>query len=218
MIISLLLLVYVIETLENQKGFKFQHLKITRKDIIDLNVLPVALVMFLTSMCSGVVFVLSPDVSEFLKIGNKGWFFFFYIITTMIVRLFAGNISDKYGRKSVLFIGVLLLSISMFLLTRVNSVSRYTIASIIFGLATGVNSPALFAWTADLSHKDRRGVGAGTLFIALEFGIMTSSFLTLFFYKNNVESVFKSFYIGFVPSILALLYLTFELVIRKKTL
>lgn len=215
-VISLLLLLYVMETLENQMGFKFHHLKITRKDIIDLNVLPVALVMFLTSMCSGVVFVLSPDVSEFLNIGNKGWFFFFYIITTMLVRLFAGNISDKYGRKAVLFFGVLLLSISMFLLIRVNSVFMYTIASIIFGLATGVNSPALFAWTADLSHKDRRGVGAGTLFIALEFGIMTSSFLTLFFYKNNVESVFKSFYIGLVPAILALIYLTFELINRKK--
>jgi MFS family permease len=133
----------------------------------------------------------------------------------MIVRLFAGNISDRYGRRSVLLIGVILLTISMFLLTQVKTIEMYTFASIIFGLATGVNSPALFAWTADLSHSERRGVGAGTLFVALELGIMTSSFLTLFFYQNNSESVFKSFYIGAVPATLALIYLIYEL--RKKS-
>ena len=103
----------------------------------------------------------------------------------------------------------------MFLLTQVESVKLYTAASIVFGIATGINSPALFAWTADLSHKERRGAGAGTLFIALEIGIMTSSFLTLFFYKNNSETVFKSFFIGAIPATLALIYLVFQL--RKKT-
>jgi MFS family permease len=214
-LISLVLMNYVKETLKNKTNFEISYLKITRKDVIETNVIPAAIVMFLTAMCSGVVFVLTPDVSEYLNIDNKGWFFFFYVITTMIVRLFAGNISDRYGRRSVLLIGVILLTISMFMLTQVKTIEMYTFASIIFGLATGVNSPALFAWTADLSHSERRGVGAGTLFIALELGIMTSSFLTLFFYQNNSESVFKSFYIGAVPATLALIYLIYEL--RKKS-
>ncbi len=213
-IISFLMMNYVQETLENKSTFQLSHLKISKFDVVELNVLPAAIVMVLTAMCSGVVFVLTPDISEYLHIENKGWFFFFYVVTTMIVRLFAGNISDKYGRRSVLLVGVILLTISMFMLTQVKTIAMYTFASIIFGLATGVNSPALFAWTADLSHKDRRGVGAGTLFIALEVGIMVSSFLTLFFYDNNAQSVFKSFYIGVIPASLALIYLVYE--IRKK--
>lgn len=96
-------------------------------------------------------------------------------------------------------------------MTLINGVFIYTVASIIFGLATGVNSPALFAWTADLSHKERRGAGAGTLFIALEIGIMLSSFLTLFIYKNNVETVFKAFYIGAIPATIALIYMIFKI-------
>ncbi len=212
--VSIFLMNYVSETLEKKSLFELKQLKITKRDVIDINVIPAAIVMFLTAMCSGIVFVLTPDVSEYLHIENKGWFFFFYVLTTMIVRLFAGNISDKYGRKSVLLIGVILLTVSMFILTQVQSISTYTIASIIFGLATGINSPALFAWTADLSHVNRRGVGAGTLFIALEVGIMLSSFLTLFYYENNIETVFKSFYIGAISATLALLYLIFEL--RKK--
>ena len=212
--LSLILISYVKETLINKHNFKLDHLKISKKDVLEVGVFPAAIVMFLTAMCSGVVFVLTPDVSEYLNIENKGSFFFFYVITTMVVRLFSGNISDRYGRQLVLFIGVLLLVISMVLMTQVNSVFTYSIASIVFGLATGVNSPALFAWTADLSHKDRRGVGAGTLFIALEGGIMLSSFLTLFFYENNKETVFKSFFIGVIPATLALLFLGYEL--RKR--
>ena len=216
-VISFFLMNYVQETLDDKSKFHISQLKISKRDILDVNVLPAAIVMVLTAMCSGVVFVLTPDISEFLHIENKGWFFFFYVITTMIVRLFAGNISDKYGRVTVLFVGVILLTISMFMLTQVKTVAMYTFASIIFGLATGVNSPALFAWTADLSHKDRRGVGAGTLFIALEVGIMASSFLTLFFYQNNIQTVFTSFYIGAIPASFALIYLVFE-IRRKKQL
>ncbi len=210
-IISIILMSYVKETLKNRSQFKFNYLKINKSDVIDLNVLPAAIVMCLTAMCSGVVFVLTPDISEYLQIENKGWFFFFYILTTMLVRVFAGNISDKYGREFVLLIGIVLLVISMFLMTLINGVFIYTVASIIFGLATGVNSPALFAWTADLSHKERRGAGAGTLFIALEIGIMLSSFLTLFIYKNNVETVFKAFYIGAIPATIALIYMIFKI-------
>ena len=209
--ISIILMNFVDETLVNKSKFKLKQLKITKYDIIDINVLPAAVVMLLTAMCSGVVFVLTPDVSEYLQIENKGWFFFFYVLTTMVVRIFAGSISDKYGRKTVLLIGVILLTISMFLLTQVQTVSMYTLSSVVFGLATGINSPALFAWTADLSHKERRGVGAGTLFIALEIGIMFSSFLTLFYYKNNVQTVFKSFYIGAFSASLALVYLIYQL-------
>jgi MFS family permease len=213
-ILSLLLTHYVQETLLTKSKFEAKFLHIKKNEIIDKNVFPSALVMFLTAMSSGVVFVLTPEISEYLEIENKGWFFFCYVLTTMFVRLLAGNISDKYGRKSVLFVGVLLLMISMYMMTCVNSITMYTITSIIFGLATGINSPALFAWTADLSDKDRKGIGAGTMFIALEFGIMTSSFLTLFFYKNNVETVFKSFFIGAIPATLAFLYLVYEL--RKR--
>ena len=213
-IFSLGLIYFVNETLNNTIPFQINQLVVRKKDIIDTNVLPSAIVMFLTSMCSGVVFVLTPDISEYLGISNKGWFFFFYVLTTIIVRLFTGKLSDRIGRRQSLLIGVSLLIISMFVLSLATNIFVYTIASLIFGLATGVNSPSLFAWTADLSEASRRGVGAGTMFIALEVGIMTGSFLTLFVYKNTYQSASNSFIIGIVSSIIALFYLIYQ--IRNK--
>lgn len=213
-IISMFLIYFVRETLTNKVSFHHKQLVIKNKDIIDINVLPSAIVMFLTSMCSGVVFVLTPDISEYLGISNKGWFFFFYVFTTIIVRLFTGKLSDRIGRRQSLLIGISLLIISMFVLSIATNIVVYTLASIIFGLATGVNSPSLFAWTADLSDLNRRGVGAGTMFIALEVGIMTGSFLTLFIYDNTYKSASNSFIIGLVSSTIAFLYLVYQ--IRNK--
>ena len=213
-VISLVLLYFVSETLKDKVSFNLNQLIIKSNDVIDVSVIPSAVVMFLTSMCSGVVFVLTPDISEYLGISNKGWFFLFYVLTTIFVRLFTGTLSDRIGRRQSLLIGVSLLIVSMLILSLATNILVYTIASIIFGLATGVNSPSLFAWTADLSDVSRRGVGAGTMFIALEVGIMTGSFLTLFVYDNTYKSASNSFLIGLVSSSIAFLYLVYQ--IRNK--
>jgi MFS family permease len=183
------------------------HLRIKKQDVFEPNVLPSAFVMFLTSACSGCVFVLTPDISAYLGIENKGWFFFFYVAVTILVRLFTGRLSDTIGRVKSLIIGVSLLFVSMVLLVNATTIFTYTLSSIVFGLATGINSPSLFAWTADLSHPERKGVGAGTMFIALELGIMFGSISTLVTYKNTYASANHSFYVGIITSFIALMYL-----------
>lgn len=206
-ICSVVMLQFATETLNSPKKMKSSYLKIRKNDVFEPSVLPSAFVMFLTSSCSGCVFVLTPDISTYLGIENKGWFFFFYVVVTIFVRLFTGKLSDKIGRVKTLFVGVTLLFISMILLVNATSVITYTISSIVFGLATGINSPALFAWTADLSHSERKGVGAGTMFIALEFGIMFGSICTLFTYENTYVSASHSFLTGIITSFVALIYL-----------
>jgi hypothetical protein len=81
----------------------------------------------------------------------------------------------------------------------------------VFGLATGVSSPTLFAWTADLSLPQRRGTGAGTLFIALELGILVGSGLTFLFYKNTIESARTCLFIAAGFGGVALLFLLLQM-------
>ena len=116
-----------------------------------------------------------------------------------------------------MIIGVCLLCVSMILLSRVDSYNSFILAAVVFGLATGVSSPTLFAWTADLSHISRRGVGAGTIFIALEIGIMIGSLSTIFTYDNTVESLPDVFLLGIIMSIVALFYLIWHKLNRTST-
>lgn len=210
-VISGIMILYVKETLQKRQKFKPQLLTVTWQDVIEPSVLPSAIVMFLTAICSGIIFVLTPDMSGYLGLANKGWFFGIYVIATIIVRLFSGTLSDKIGRRKTLILGIVILIISMLMIGFSRDWYSYTLAAIIFGIATGISSPTLFAWTADLSHEDRRGVGAGTLFIALELGIMIGSLSTIFTYNNTLNSIPFGFIFGAFTALIAVIYLFWHL-------
>ena len=214
-VVSFLLIIKVKETLEESIPFKFSLFKITKRDLVEKQVYPAAMVMFLTAACSGLLFVLSPDMSVYLGIDNKGWFFIFYVFSTILIRLTSGKLSDKIGRRETLIIGITALIISMIMVANASDVFWYTTSSIVFGIATGVNSPTLFAWMADLSPKHRRGIGSGTLFIALELGILFGSACTLALYDSTVDSVKNVFYFGAFLALLSLIYIIFHLAFSK---
>ena len=211
--ISFVMIAIAKETLVHREKMNVRHLRITWSDVFEPNVLPAAFVMYLTAICSGIIFVVTPDISGMLHIENKGFFFGFYVISTILIRLLTSSVSDRIGRPQTLIIGVSILIVSMVLIATVQSTNTYIIAAIVFGFATGISSPTLFAWTADLSHKDRRGVGAGTLFLALEFGIISGSIITLFVYDNTPKGAFYAFMIGAFCALLALVLLIFQ--VRK---
>jgi len=213
-LISGLILISVDETLEKPEKFDGSQLKVQWKDVVEPSVIPAAVVMALTASCSGIIFVLTPDMSTYLGIDNRGFFFGFYVISTIVVRLFTSSLSDRIGRRETMLIGTFILFGSMLLMSQVNSKEAFIASGIAFGLATGISSPTLFARTADLSHIKRRGVGAGTIFIALEIGIMIGSLSTLFTYDNTQGSIVQVFLFGAFMSILAMTYLIWHKIYR----
>ena len=215
-LIAFILVFWIKETLVNQQKFNFKLLRITWKDVFEPNVLPAAFVMLLSAMCSGMIFVLTPDLSTYLGISNKGFFFGIYVIATILIRLLTSSLSDRIGREKTLLIGCFILVISMLLVGTSNSIVSYIFAAIIFGIATGITSPTMFAWTADLSHEDRRGVGAGTMFIALEFGIMFGALLTLVSYDSTKSTIFITFLIGAIMATIACIYLIVIIARKQK--
>ena len=208
-----ILLLYVKETLpiERRVKFHFGLLKVNWKDVFEPSVLPVGIVMFLSATCSGAVFVLVPDLAGYVGIENTGAYFTYYAFSTILVRLFSSSMSDIIGRRKSLIIGVSLLIASMLLTAFTRNELTFGIAATLFGIATGINSPTLMAWMGDLSPVHRRGAGSGTLFIALELGIMLGAGITLLTYKNDLESMFFTFICAMCFAIVGLIYLIWHL-------
>ncbi len=215
-VISIVLQLGLKETLAQTQTFKFSLLKIKWKDIIEPSVIPSALVMFLTAICSGIVFVIVPDLAHFVGIENKGSFFGIYVLSTIVIRLASGRISDRIGRANMMIISVSMLALSMLLVGITTDIHSFILAAIVFGVATGLSSPTLFAWTADLSDIDRRGVGSGTMFIALELGIMIGSYSTMFIYNNQLNSIWQTTFIGMLSCLIALVYLILYQIKKRK--
>lgn len=214
-LLSGIMIAFIKETLPNTVPFRGKLLLIKRSDVIEPDVIPAAIVMFCQAISTGIVFVVTPDISAFLDIENKGWFFGFYMISTIGIRLFASSLSDHIGRRKTLIIGLSFMVMAMTLIGTASEWLQYTIGSVVFGIATGVSSPTLFAWTADLSAPTRRGVGAGTIFIALEVGIMAGSFMTIGTYNSTIDTVMLTFLIGAFASLMAITYLIWHLRFRE---
>jgi MFS family permease len=202
------------ETLPNPKPFHKDFLKVKFVDVFEPPVIPAATVMFLSTISTGIIFVIAQEIAKFLDL-NKGWFFGFYVISTILVRLFASRLSDIIGRRKTIVIGQVFLACSMIMVAFSRDVYMFTIAAIVFGLSTGVNSPTIFAWTADLSKVERRGVGAGTLFIALELGIMVGSFSTILTYDNTMSSLPQTVLFGASFCFVAIGYLIWHLIYKE---
>jgi MFS family permease len=209
--LSYILFFNVKETLAKTSRFQLHDLKIKPDEIIEPSVIPVAIVMFLSAICSGIILVLSPDISDHLHIANKGAFFIFYVMATILIRLVTGKVSDTYGRRETLVAGMIILCIAMIGIGMSESETWYYISSIIFGIATGIISPTIFAWTADLSPKTRRGRGTGTMFIALEFGVLSGAMVTNVWYENSLKSIWNVFLFGAAMALLCVIYLLWHL-------
>lgn len=206
-LLSIILILRVKETLVNKQQFTLEALKISKSDIIAKEALPAAYVTFSTYLSFGVMLTLIPDWSDHLGIINKGTFFIAFTIASLFVRLLAGKISDVYGRKIIITIGLVILSIALLLLGKLESINGMLIAATLYGIAMGIISPTVNAWTIDLSNPLTKGKSIATMYIALEAGIGLGALLSGWYYTNVVEKIPQIFFVCSIIAFFGLIYI-----------
>ena len=207
-LLSIMVLIGMKETLTKREKFRWSLLRISRSEIFEPRVLPPSIIMIFTAFPFGVILTLIPDLSEHMGIVNKGSFFTAFTLSSIAVRFFAGKASDKYGRVPVLRISTIFLSVSLILVSLAPTAFWLMAAGVIVGIAVGMNAPTIFAWTADLSDPLHRGRAMGTMFIAMEVGIMLGAFISGWVYSNDVARLPLSFMLGAISTFFAFLYIT----------
>jgi MFS family permease len=188
-LLSIAILLHLKETHPDKQRFRFALLKMKRHDIIAPQVLPAAFVTFIGYISYGVILTLIPDWSEHLGVRNKGTFFIVFTLASLLVRFGGGKLSDKRGRVFVLRIAMLLIVSSVFILGWATSVETLMAGTFLYGIATGLFSPASAAWTSDLSDPDHRGRAMATMYIALEAGIGLGALAAGWLFNDQVQRV-----------------------------
>lgn len=215
-LMSIIILLNMKETLPARKKFSFSLLKISKSEVIEVRVLPAAIVTLLSYMGYGVILTLIPDWSEHLGMANKGMFFMSFTVSSLLIRFIAGKVSDKFGRVRIIKIALILLIFSFVLTGYCQSVTGLFIASVVYGIASGILSPATNAWTVDLSHPLHRGKAMATMYIALEAGIGLGALIAGELYDDVISMIPLNFYIAAFASLLALVYInTYKRLIFK---
>lgn len=208
-LLSIAILANMKETLKDKKRFSFSLLKISRKEIIEKKVIPSALITLLTYVSYGVILTVIGDWSKYLGTNNKGLFFMVFTLASLLIRFVAGRASDKYGRVLILKISIFLLSVSLLAIGLANSSLVLMGAAVLYGISTGMLSPAAYAWTIDLSDPEHRGKAMATMYIALEAGIGLGALLAGWLFIDDISAIPVTFFICTGITLTALVYLQF---------
>ncbi|HMU30595.1 MAG TPA: MFS transporter [Nitrospira sp.] len=97
-------------------------------------------------------------------------------ITGVLLKLPSGALSDIYGRKMLLRIGVVAFGLPPFIYPFISDLNALTALRFVHGLATAIFAPSALATVADL-YKERRGAAMGTYTACTQSGSLLGPFI-----------------------------------------
>lgn len=133
------------------------------------------ILMFNLFIVMGGIGLIVPIMPAFLETFNAGGQVYGMLIAGFALAQFifspiAGDLSDKYGRKPFIIIGLIVFGLANVLLAVADSVLVLFIARFICGFGAALVMPPIMAFVADITTPEERGKGMGMLGAAISLG------------------------------------------------
>ena len=208
-LLSIALTLGLDESLQVRQKFEWKQLIIKPSELAERSALAPSVIMILDTFSFGVILTVSPDFVNSLGFQYKGLFNTTFVVSSLVMRYFAGQASDKYGRVPVLRIGTVVLVLSLILLGLAQSKAALIVGGILYGMSIGINRPTIFAWTTELADPAKIAKALATMLLALEVGIGAGAFVSGELYNGDLERIPLTYYVAAGIAFLSLLYLIF---------
>jgi MFS family permease len=171
----------------------------------------ISLSAFAVMVGMGVIAPLLPLFAENLGATGLwiGLIFSAYSLSRLVFLPLAGKLSDVYGRRNILLIGLFLYSVISLLYTISANPAQLSIVRLLHGISSALIIPVAMAAAAETSERGEEGKTLGmfnqAIFLGLAAGPILGGFTSDFFgYKATFVSVSL---IGFITLLVA--FLTF---------
>lgn len=207
---SIVIISTIRETLTEKVRFSGSLLVVKKHEWFEPLVFVPCIVMVLCAYAYGAVYTLLPDFGYFVGVKNEGVLFTYFTIASLLVRLLGGKASDRYGRRKVLFVSTLAITVAMLIIAFAQTKLQLIIGITLYGFAQGATSPTLLAWATDLSNSMNKGRGVASLYMFMELGIGVGAFASGLVYGNKTENLFLSFAICSLLACIAFVYLVIQ--------
>ncbi|HEX4849512.1 MAG TPA: MFS transporter, partial [Puia sp.] len=95
-----------------------------------------------------------------------------------IGQLITGRLADKYCKKNMLYIGMLLQGLALILFVRANSFLEYILLASLLGIGTAMVYPTFLATIAENTHPEDRAASLGVFRLWRDSGYAIGAVLT----------------------------------------
>jgi len=93
-------------------------------------------------------------------------------------QLFTGSLADKYWKRKLLFIGMLLQGLALVVMLWANSFLSFVALSSLLGIGTAIVYPTFLAAVSDYTHPDQRTRSIGIFRLWRDLGYAFGAILT----------------------------------------
>jgi MFS family permease len=138
-------------------------------------VLIASLTLFSAATLYGSVVTFLPVYAPSRGLRNVGIFFTTFAVFTLVSRLIAGRLSDRFGRRRVILPFLVVVAIAAFMLPFLRDVYLLVLIGGCFGLGFGAFMPALNAFVVDETKPHQRASALAFFTAFMDLGITTGA-------------------------------------------
>lgn len=130
--------------------------------------------IFLAFVGIGLVIPIMPTYMNVLGISGTvvGLLVAVFALTQFIVAPYAGSWADRYGRKNIIVVGMLLFAVSELIFGLANDAVLLFLSRMLGGVAAAFIMPAVMAYVVDITTDKDRGMGMGWISAAISTGFI----------------------------------------------
>lgn len=148
----------------------------------------------------------SRDVSDSSTLAIFGYIFYNLIYAAASYPL--GGLSDKYGKKKIFSLGLIIFSLVYFGFALVPDIKFIWLLFALYGIYAAATEGISKAWVSDLIPDEQRGSAIGLLTMLSSFSVMLGSFLTGILWDQFGSAV--PFLISAVVSLIIAFFIFFQ--------
>jgi MFS transporter, DHA1 family, multidrug resistance protein len=179
--------------------------KVSRKNLFILS-----FTLLVVMMGYSLAMPLLPFYIERFGVGGTelGWLMATYALMQLICAPIWGVLSDRYGRKPILAIGVLGYTITLFMFAIAQSFTMLFIARSLSGILSSATMPTAMAYIGDNTPQKEKGKGMGQLGAMSGIGVIIGPLMGGLLSKDSLS---LPFFVGSGLAAIALLLVIFLL-------